>query len=330
MNTHFPEHETLGSALALATRAPSVHNVQPWRWKIGPASLHLYLDADRQLVHTDPDGRDSMVSCGATLNHCVVALAALGWHSKVRRLPDPAEPTHLASIELQPYVAGDADIALAAAIPRRRTDRRYFSGWPVAHADVALMGMRVARTGIVMRRMSPSTELRAALAHAVWHHATDVEYLGELTMWSGRHRSLAGVPARNTPESNPNSPVPGRLFAGPGLAQPPDALSTDDHGELLAFGTVDDDDLARLRAGEATSLAILTATSLGMASCPVTEVLEVGETRDAIRADAFDGEEFPQMLVRVGWPPVNADPLPATPRRPLSEVVCRLDGTPWS
>jgi len=328
MNTH-PDRATLDAALSLAIRAPSVHNVQPWRWKVGPASLHLYLDADRQLVHTDPDGRDAMVSCGATLNHCVVALAALGWHGKVRRFPNPVERTHLASIELQPYVAGDVDIALAAAIPRRRTDRRHFSGWPVAHADVALIGMRVARTGIVMRRMSPSTELRAALAHAVWQHATDAEYLGELTMWSGRYRSVAGVPARNTPESNPNSPVPGRLFAGPGLAQPPDAAAADDHGELLAFGTVDDDDLARLRAGEATSVAILTATSLGMATCPVTEVLEVGETRDAIRADAFDGAEFPQMLLRVGWPPVNADPLPATPRRPLSEVVCLLDGTPW-
>jgi len=328
MNTH-PDRATLDAALSLAIRAPSVHNVQPWRWKVGPASLHLYLDADRQLVHTDPDGRDAMVSCGATLNHCVVALAALGWHGKVRRFPNPVERTHLASIELQPYVAGDVDIALAAAIPRRRTDRRHFSGWPVAHADVALIGMRVARTGIAMRRMSPSTELRAALAHAVWQHATDAEYLGELTMWSGRYRSVAGVPARNTPESNPNSPVPGRLFAGPGLAQPPDAAAADDHGELLAFGTVDDDDLARLRAGEATSVAILTATSLGMATCPVTEVLEVGETRDAIRADAFDGAEFPQMLLRVGWPPVNADPLPATPRRPLSEVVCLLDGTPW-
>lgn len=328
MNTH-PDRATLDAALSLAIRAPSVHNVQPWRWKVGPASLHLYLDADRQLVHTDPDGRDSMVSCGATLNHCIVALAALGWHGKVRRFPNPAEPTYVASIELQPYVAGDVDIALAAAIPRRRTDRRYFSGWPVAHADVALIGMRVARTGVVMRRMSPSTELRAALANAVWHHATDADYLGELTMWSGRYSSVAGVPARNVPESNPDSPVPGRLFAGPGLAQPPDAAAADDHGELLAFGTVDDDDLARLRAGEATSLAILTATSLGMASCPVTEVLEVGETRDAIRADAFDGAEFPQMLVRVGWPPVNADPLPATPRRPLGDVVTRLDGAPW-
>lgn len=27
------------------------------------------------------------------------------------------------------------------------------------------------------------------------------------------------------------------------------------------------------------------------------------------------------MIVRVGWSPVGADPLPATPRRPLNEVA---------
>ena len=33
------------------------------------------------------------------------------------------------------------------------------------------------------------------------------------------------------------------------------------------------------------------------------------------------------MLLRIGWAPVNADPLPATPRRPLDEFVTRLDGS---
>ena len=31
---------------------------------------------------------------------------------------------------------------------------------------------------------------------------------------------------------------------------------------------------------------------------------------------------------RIGWAPVNADPLPSTPRRDLSEMVTRLDGSP--
>jgi nitroreductase len=327
MSTHFPDAATVRTALALAMRAPSVHNVQPWKWMVGDASLQLHSDTPENLVYTDPDGRDVMVSCGAALNHCVVALAALGWQSKVHRYPNAAEPTHLASIELRRYQAADVDVALAAAIPRRRTDRLYYSSWPVSHGDVSLMGARTARMGIAMRRVEPTNDIRAALAQAVWQHATDPEYLHELTVWSGRYASTAGVPARNTPASEPHSPVPGRLFAGAVLAQPAGASATDDRGVLLALGTTTDDDLARLRAGEATSVVLLTATTLGLASCPVTEPLEIPETRDAIRADAFGGGEYPQMLIRVGWAPVNADPLPSTPRRPLDEVATRLDGS---
>ncbi|MCW2515451.1 MAG: hypothetical protein JWR11_4493 [Mycobacterium sp.] len=329
MSTRFPDTVTVRAALALATRAPSVHNVQPWEWRVGDQSLHLHADSTRHLVHTDPDGRDMMVSCGVALNHCAIALAALGWQSRIHRLPNPADPSHLAAMELQPYAASEVDITLAAAIPRRRTDRRYYSGWAVPNGDVSLMGARAARSGVAMRRIEPTPDLRLALAQAVWQHATDRQYLDELTTWSGRYASIAGVPARSTPASNPNSPVPGRLFAGAALAQPPEVAPEDDHGVLLALGTASDDDLSRLRAGEAASLVLLTATALGLATCPVSEPLEVAETREAIRADVFGDEEFPQMLLRVGWAPVNADPLPSTPRRPLADVVTRLDGSPF-
>ena len=97
---------------------------------------------------------------------------------------------------------------------------------------------------------------------------------------------------------------------------------------VVALGTKGDDDLARLRAGEATSLVLLTATALGLASCPITEPLEISETRDAVRADVLDNEGYPQMLLRIGWAPVNGDPLPATPRRDLAEVVAQLDDSP--
>ena len=53
----------------------------------------------------------------------------------------------------------------------------------------------------------------------------------------------------------------------------------------------------------------------------MTEPLEIPQTREAVRADVFGTSGYPQMLVRVGWAPVNADPLPAPPRRPLPEVA---------
>ena len=35
MTTTRPDQETVRGAIALATRAPSVHNTQPWRWLLG-------------------------------------------------------------------------------------------------------------------------------------------------------------------------------------------------------------------------------------------------------------------------------------------------------
>jgi hypothetical protein len=180
-----------------------------------------------------------------------------------------------------------------------------------------------------MRRAEPTSHFREIVAQAVWEHASDRDYLGELSMWSGRYASTAGVPARNTPASVPRAAIPGRLFAGAALGQPSGASPTDDNAVLLALGTETDDTLARVRAGEAGSLVMLTATALGLASCAVTEPLEITDTRDAVAAEVFGAKAHPQMLFRLGWAPVNADPLPATPRRPVHEVASWLDGSPF-
>ncbi|HEU4360064.1 MAG TPA: nitroreductase family protein [Mycobacterium sp.] len=320
-NARFPGAETLTTALLLAARAPSVHNSQPWRWRVREPALELFAEPSLQLPSIDPDGRDLMLSCGAVLNHCVVALAALGWQAKVHRLPDPAEPDHLATIEVYPRAAEQVDVVLAAAIPRRRTDRRRYSCWPVAPADIALMGVRAARFGVMLRRVDAMDKLTTTVAQAVFQHSTDYDYLSELTSWSGRYGSSAGVPAHSTPVSDQSAPIPARLFAGPALAQPPDTSPADDRAVMLALGTEVDDRLAQLRAGEATSTVLLTATSLGLASCPVTEPLEIAETREMVRADVFGTSGYPQMLLRVGWAPINADPLPPTPRRDLAGFV---------
>jgi nitroreductase len=321
VNAYFPDAATLRTVLTLASRAPSIHNTQPWRWRVGPASLDLYCEPDMQLPKADPDGREFIISCGIALHHGVVALASMGWQAKVGRLPDPDNPRHLATIEVRPHTPDQADITLTAAIPRRRTDRRAYSSWPVPGGDIALMAARAARSGVMLRQVDGLDRMKKIVTQADRDHVSDQDYLRELTTWTGRYGSVAGVPARNTPPSDRSAPIPGRLFAGPGLAQPPDAAPADDGAAILALGTEKDDRLARLRAGEATSVVLLSATAMGLACCPITEPLEIVETRDAVRADVFGTNGYPQMLLRVGWAPINADPLPATPRLELSRVV---------
>ena len=94
---------------------------------------------------------------------------------------------------------------------------------PVHLGDIAWMGARVARMGVSLRRVETTTDFKVILTQAMWQHALDSDYVEELTTWSGRHAATAGVPARNTPESDPVSPVPARVFAGSALDQPPHA-----------------------------------------------------------------------------------------------------------
>src|ERR1700761_5642220 len=115
MSADFPDSKTIRTALTMAVRAPSVHNTQPWLWRVAENRVHLYSNLSLQLPSTDPDCRDLMISCGIALNHCAAAFAAGGWHEKARRFPDPAHSSPLAAIELEPYPATEVDIALAAA-----------------------------------------------------------------------------------------------------------------------------------------------------------------------------------------------------------------------
>lgn len=326
MDRGLPDDYTVRTALALAVRAPSVHNSQPWRWRVGDRTVHLFADRGRQLSETDPDGRDLLLSCGAALHHLRVAFAALGWSAEVHRLPNPGEPDHLAAIEPHRHEPTQAEISLAAAIPRRRTDRRRHSSWTVPSGYLDDMVTCAADEGTVLRIADGAA--RDHLAHALFEatqaHASDPAYRIELAAWSGRYESYDGVPAASapSPDETPGA-VPGRPFSEPHLAQPSGAAGEDDETVLAVISTASDDPMSRLRAGEATSAVLLSATSDGLASCPLTEPLEVAGTRKFVRTHVT-GDRFPQMVLRLGWAPVNADPLPATPRRPLEEVVHHL------
>ncbi|MHA0286260.1 Acg family FMN-binding oxidoreductase [Mycobacterium sp. C3-094] len=325
MTSQLPNSAILRWALAQAVQAPSVHNSQPWLWQVGERSVDLYANPDLALPHTDPDSRDLILSCGAALNHAQIALAAVGWQAKIRRFPDDAQPDHLATVELHRYRPIEADIALAAAIPRRRTDRRNYSSRPVPGAAIAMMGARAARSGVMLRQFDELTTLRRRVMEAEGRHNTDPGYVAELTTWSGRYGSTAGVPARSTPDPDPRAVIPARVFAGAALQQPADAEPAQDNGAVIALGTVADDRLSRLRAGEATSLVLLTATVAGLASCPITGPLEFPDLRAAVAQDVFGSSGYAQMVLRVGWAPANADALPPTPRRPLHQVVSWSD-----
>jgi len=322
--------EAVVTALRLAIRAPSVHNCQPWRWLVGPGTLHLHADGSRQVPATDPHGRDLLISCGAALNHLLVALASLGWDARVRRMPNPARPGHLATVEPFPLTAASAQGDLAAAIPRRRTDRRRFSSWPVPAELIGEMLELAQVHGVGLEAITePALRWKVfrAITTAAQQQEADPAYAAEIAAWSGRGtESDDGVPALSAPAPQhfPGQ-MPLREYARPHLTQPA-GTGEPENATLLLLTTPTDNAMDWLRAGEATSAILLTATGHGLATSPLTQPLEVDDTREFIRSRVATAHSaHPQILLRIGWASAGAEELPPTPRRSLDDMVALLD-----
>ncbi|MEU1205215.1 NAD(P)H nitroreductase [Nocardia sp. NPDC005825] len=324
MSAH-PDLDTVRAALALAVRAPSVHNTQPWLWRIGDTTVHLYADDSRRLPHTDPDGRELMVSCGAALHHLRVALRAFGWQTEVHRFPNPAEPRHLASLDMHPVAADDTAVRAARAIAQRRSDRRRFTSWEVPSAQVsAIAAAGGVVSGVQVREVDATGEharLLRAFVDAAIAHRGDAAYGAELARWSGHHASPHGVPARNAVVSADPTVRP---FGDPRL---PEAVVRDreEAARMVLVCTAADDRDGWLRAGEAASAVLLEATARGLATCALSEPLEIAGVRTRIRRELLRDFGYPQLIIRMGWAATSAHPVPAAPRLPLDEVVRPLE-----
>lgn len=319
----------LAQAAATAGRAPSVHNTQPWRWRVQPDALELRVVRDRQLTATDPEGRLLVLSCGAALHHARVALAAEGWQAVVERIPDPdavertpdpADPDLLARLTGLTRVGTDPEaMHLVQCMRIRHTDRRPVGDEPITDSALTEITEAATAEGVRLQQLDRDQVLQLATAasQADTVESEDPRLRAELAYWTSRADNV-GLPPAVLPESPPQTTVPGRDFGragtlpvGPG------------HDQAAAYALLygdEDEPSTWLRAGEALSAGWLTATRLGVSVVPLSGVIEVPGTRAELRG-VLAGMGHPYLVLRLGRAdPTQAGP-PHTPRLAVEQVV---------
>lgn len=327
MSARVPDTDVVRMAVALACRAPSVHNSQPWRWSYGTGALDLRSDASRAVRSTDPSGRQLVISCGAALHHLRVAFTALKWSTEVLTLPEGGNSERLATVRF----ARDArpashDFDLVSAIRRRSSDRRPFHpvGDPVVERIVSATA--AASPARVTTLTAPA---RAVLAEATEQSAAqrhyDSAYHEELRWWTGHSAEYTGIPADALATAEQRARVDvGRPFpAGTRGAAGAHPAETD-RSTIVLISTDGDDTESWIAAGEALSALLLEATVHRLATCPLTHVTEVAHSRATV-AGLLPGGGCPQALVRIGAASDEGRPKP-TPRLPTDAVLSVAPG----
>lgn len=319
------------AALAVAVRAPSIHNTQPWQWRLGPGGLTLRADRSRQLAVADPDGHSLLVSCGAALHLTELALRAQGWTIDTALLPDPADPDALALFrptgqeEPDEQPAAEADAAL-----RRRSDRRPFAARPISD-DIAEELQRAGSDNGVRVHLPTREDERIDLAVAVsWAdriERDDEAYRAEMNRWlrdPDVHAIVDGVPVDAVPRVPDDSPrhtdVPLRDFEIGVTGKLLIERDVDEKPLIAVLLTDFENPIDHLRAGAAMMRLMLAAELRGLSSCPLSQAVDLAAFRTRVqRAMGWVG--YPQMMLRVGYPSGPLGALPVTPRRAPSAVL---------
>lgn len=308
--------------VAGATRAPSVHNTQPWRWHATSRTLELHADRARALPATDPEGRNLVISCGAALHHAQVVAGALGWATHVDRHPDPRDPDLLARLELSPAPPSRAGADVLAAVETRCTDRRRFTSWPVPDERLDHLAAVANQWGARAKALSDVTERFLAerlVARAGALQRANRAAMAEQDAWLGRS-AVDGVPVAVLEDSGTGADTHAHRFetAPPGEVEDEDLQGSDG---LVVLFAAHDGPASWLAAGEGLSALWLAATQGGMSVVPLSQVIEVDRTRVAFRSEVLGGLAEPLVLARIGWQAMHRSPLARTPRRPLDEVL---------
>ncbi|GAA2784798.1 Acg family FMN-binding oxidoreductase [Saccharopolyspora taberi] len=307
--------------LRLAGAAPSLHNRQPWRFRLSPESIELFCDPRRRLPAADPDDRELRVGCGAALLNLRIALAQAGIRPDVTLVPRTGGPWALAHVR----VAEHADPAppeseLFRAIPVRRSNRRPFLPDPVplAHCQALVRAVQAEDCWLHVVERSQLGVLENLVRTAHRAQLDDPAFVAEMLEWTGRGPGeVEGVPAASAgPLPEPQDQWVLRDFSGgqarirlPGKDFEYDPL-------LLVLCSHSGTRTADLEAGQALQRMLLTATSLGLVASLISQVTEVGEVREELRR-LLGGSLHPQAVVRVGY----GTPAPATPRREPRELL---------
>jgi nitroreductase len=311
--------DVLTDCVRSATCAPSLHNSQPWLFRLQGRTVRLYADRGRRLDALDPHGRELVISLGAALFTLRLALQGAGYVPATEVLPDPADPDLIAVVTAGERSAPAPEVeALKAAIPRRHTNRWPFARSIVPAADVEKLvdaarreqaalsvAGAVARNAIINLSQSADRRLRAQGGYRA-------EFIRRTAPVTGRRD---GIPPSAIGPWDALESLPLRDFGllPPRLSRP--AEDFEPNPTIMVLATPGDAPHDWVCAGQALQRTLLTATLLGLATTPISQPVEVPAIRELL-TDTGQGV-WAQMILRVG----HSRPAPVAPRRPLDEVL---------
>lgn len=333
--------------LSYAILAPNPHNIQPWIIDLkSPDEFDLYVDRNRLLPETDPPFRQIHIGQGTFLENLELAARNYGYQADIAYFPQGTydnmvvENKPVASIKLAKDSATIKD-PLFDQILTRQSNKRQYEARPLSQDQVNnLMG--TYQSNEYPLTITTDTAHRNKLAE-ILTKAMEIEASGrkrdEETIAMFRfsaeemERYRDGFGLAQAGVTGIEKFLVETFFLSRESALAEDSsfgkkaveITADQANSAAAFGWITSSSNTRLdqvKVGRAYERVNLTATSLGLAMHPLSQVLQeypdmATLQREFLEFLGISEGHTVQMLFRLGY----ADSVPHSPRRRIQDLL---------
>ncbi|SFD42175.1 Acg family FMN-binding oxidoreductase [Pragia fontium] len=302
------QNDCFKQLIEFATKAPSGHNTQPWKFKPFDNKIEIYPDFDKKLPVVDKHNRELFISLGCATENLCIAASAMQYDSEVS-----ISPEGIITIALSKNTrASNND--LFDQVHQRQTNKNIYEYKMISDSTLiqcvsdidAIAGIKLyfwEKDSIVFKKISELV-LRGNTAQM-----RDPDFKNELIQWmrfnkkevevnnDGLSYAIFGAPS--LPRCISKRII--NFFLNDKSQNSSDIKKIDSSSHLILLTSSDDTIVNWIHTGRYLQRFLLRTTQDGIAHAYINQPCEVTFLREEMSKTLPIAQESPQILLRVGY-----------------------------
>ena len=326
INNMNAQHNDFYTMVGYAVKAPSGHNTQPWKFRIKENAIDIIPDFSKTLPVVDGNNRELFISLGCATENVCIAASALGYNADMS-----VSQEGIISIHLQKPASVRQD-TLFSQIEKRQTNRTVYNFQSIEDSLMknclsVIPESQDIRFHYWKNGSEPYEILKELIIDGNIVQMDDERFVTELKSWMrvNKKESMAKKDGLGYDVFGaPNLPA---FIARPAIGSflnskkqnKGDRKKIESSSHFILFTTRNDTVSDWITLGRFMQRFLLKSTAHNIAHAYMNQPCEVGELRIKLKDQLNLHNEYPQILLRVGY----GEEAPYAKRKSVDEVIVK-------
>ena len=306
-----------------ASKAPSGHNTQPWKFHITGDTITIVPNLEVALPVVDGNNRELFISLGCAVENLCIAASYFGYTTHIIECSIKAIIIELRKNDLT------IEDSLFHQIEKRQTNRNIYNGNKISDEILQQLQSIPKENGVQFYFTKIGTPFADTITEYIMKgneiQMADIAFKNELLSWmrfnkkqvEATHNGLTYLVFGNPPLPRILARPIVSLFLKPNAQNKSDRKKIDSSSHFVVYTTQQDTFKEWINLGRTLQRFLSKATEIGISYAFLNQPCEVAALASDLREKLPVNKEYPTLIMRIGY----AKQIPYSPRKEIETLL---------